>query len=173
MERGLRTKQNKDDEQRSRGLWAKQVKEDEHRLRGLKLRLREARKEAKLSQTEAAYILGSNQTFISRMERLPQKKQRKEVGVIDTDSKGEELSGSIDFLTLERLAAIYGKPIEYFKTPRFFEDWAHRNKNEPLMYGKPDRHSLEEWKYHFRERRWPVDRGKSQFANEMKRAMNK
>ena len=91
---------------------------------------RAARIEVVLSQSEAAYIIESNQSYISRAEQ----------------------TGAIDFLTLERLAAVYGKPIEHFKTPRFLETWAQRNRNEPPMYW---RHSMKDWKHHFKERRWP------------------
>jgi transcriptional regulator with XRE-family HTH domain len=63
------------------------------RYRTLLARLREARKEAGMSQEEVAAALGAPQKFISRIET------------------GER---RIDPLELEELAHLYGKPLQFF-----------------------------------------------------------
>jgi transcriptional regulator with XRE-family HTH domain len=63
------------------------------RYRALLARLREARKEADLSQEEVAASLGVKQKFVSKIET------------------GER---RIDPVELQELAKLYGKPISWF-----------------------------------------------------------
>ena len=57
-------------------------------------RLRRAREGAKLTQTEAARLLGKPQSFMSKIE------------------SGER---RVDFVELQMLTRIYGKPITFFE----------------------------------------------------------
>jgi len=109
-----------------------QFKRDyERRREVLRVILRRARKESKLSQGEAAYMISSNQSFLSRVEK----------------------TGVIDFVVLERLAAVYGKPVGHFTTFNHKEVPRPRI-NEPEVSTYEGR-SLYEWKYHFNWRSWP------------------
>ncbi len=76
-------------------------------------KLKTARKEAKVTQLVAGFIVGKDQPFISRVEK----------------------TGEIDAITLCRLAALYDKPLAYFITEidypykdRPLSDWEHRAK---------------------------------------------
>jgi transcriptional regulator with XRE-family HTH domain len=63
------------------------------RYRKLLLRLKEARREAGMSQVQVAEVLGVPQKFVSKIET------------------GER---RIDPLELEELAGLYGKPLQFF-----------------------------------------------------------
>ncbi len=65
------------------------------RYRAFLSRLRRARKEADLTQTEVAKQLGRSQTWVSKSEL------------------GER---RVDFVELEDFAAVYGRPLSYFRT---------------------------------------------------------
>ena len=60
-------------------------------------RLRRAREEANLTQARAAELLGKPQSFISKVE------------------SGER---RVDFVELQVLARVYGKPLSYFEDER-------------------------------------------------------
>ena len=57
-------------------------------------KLRRAREEAQITQAEAARLLGKPQSFVSKLE------------------SGER---RVDFVELQVLAHIYGKPLSYFE----------------------------------------------------------
>lgn len=65
------------------------------RYKAFLLRLRLAREEAGLTQVQAAKLLGRSQTWMSNSEL------------------GER---RVDFVEMEDLAAVYGKPLEWFRT---------------------------------------------------------
>jgi len=67
------------------------------RYKAFLVRLCRARKEAGLSQTEVAKRLGRSQTWLSNSEL------------------GER---RVDFVELEDFAAVYEKPLEWFRTKR-------------------------------------------------------
>ena len=67
------------------------------RYKGFLTRLRQARAEAGLTQTAVAERLGRPQTWVSKCEL------------------GER---RVDFVELEDLAAVYGKPLSFFRTKR-------------------------------------------------------
>src|SRR6266576_1747129 len=68
--------------------------EDKRSRRSLREKLRLARNEAKLSQAVVAYMLGCSQSYLSKVER----------------------TGRVAFVRLQRLAAIYARPLEWFQT---------------------------------------------------------
>jgi transcriptional regulator with XRE-family HTH domain len=68
--------------------------ENLHGRKVLREKLKQARTEAGLAQPVVAYMMGCSQSWLSKLEK----------------------SGNLDFLTLERLAAIYDKPLEWFST---------------------------------------------------------
>lgn len=103
-----------------------------NRHKGLAIALRRARNEAGLSQAEAAFMISSNQSFLSRVER----------------------TGEVDFVVLERLAAVYNKPVSSFHTLDF-EAVTRRNLNQPDIPQYEGR-TRAEWKYFVENRRWPV-----------------
>jgi len=100
----------------------------------LREKLKQARKEADLTQPEVAYMAGCSQSYLSKVER----------------------SGRVDFVRLERLAAIYDKPVEWFTTldPNITDpvSWA---PDVPAYRGL----TREEWKKAFETKHWPVPRG--------------
>jgi DNA-binding XRE family transcriptional regulator len=57
--------------------------------------LKQAREEAKLNQTKAGELLGQNQSFISKIE------------------SGKR---QVEFVEVEQLASLYGKPLAFFAT---------------------------------------------------------
>lgn len=63
------------------------------RYERLRLKLKEARTTAEMTQAEVARLLGRPQSFISKVES---RKRR------------------VDFIELQELASIYGKPITFF-----------------------------------------------------------
>jgi len=74
---------------------ARQIRDkDRSGRKELREKLREARAEAKLSQAVAAYMLGCSQSYLSKVER----------------------TGRVDFVRMQRLSAIYAKPLEWFLT---------------------------------------------------------
>jgi transcriptional regulator with XRE-family HTH domain len=109
----------------------------QRRHKGLAIALRLARKEAGLSQAEAAFMISSNQSFLSRVER----------------------TGEIDSVVLERLAAVYNKPVSAFKSLDF-EAVTRRNLNQPDIPQYEGR-TRAEWKYFIENRRWPPEQFKS------------
>jgi transcriptional regulator with XRE-family HTH domain len=75
--------------------FARRIGDEERRSRkGLREKLRLARTERKLSQAVVAYMLGCSQSYLSKVER----------------------TGRVDFVRLQRLAAIYAKPLDWFQT---------------------------------------------------------
>jgi transcriptional regulator with XRE-family HTH domain len=108
--------------------------EDSRGRKLLRDKLKQARKEADLSQAVVAYMLGCSQSYLTKVER----------------------TGRVDFARLERLAAIYDKPLEWFQTldPKITTrvTWA---PNEPA-YQKLTR---KEWKQAAEKKHWPVPRG--------------
>ncbi|MGA2859196.1 MAG: helix-turn-helix transcriptional regulator [Candidatus Sulfotelmatobacter sp.] len=102
--------------------------EDKRSRRNLREKLRLARNEAKLSQAVVAYMCGCTQSYLSKVER----------------------TGRVDFVRLQRLAAVYAKPLEWFQTlddpfsgeERFYLGWA-----------------LEDWEQLEKLRHWLVPKG--------------
>jgi transcriptional regulator with XRE-family HTH domain len=62
----------------------------------LRLKLKEARMAANLTQVEVARLLGRPQSFVSKVETRERR---------------------VDFIELQVLARIYGKPIDFFEEP--------------------------------------------------------
>lgn len=116
---------------------ADQVKRDNSkRRRQLRDKLRQARLEADYKQSEVAYVMGWSQSYISKIE--------------DGD-------GRIDFVRLERLAAVYNKPLSWFATldPDISKPTSYAEKGEPCYRGL----TRKEWKLAAKQRHWPVPRG--------------
>jgi hypothetical protein len=101
----------------------------ERRAETLARQLKQARRDAGITQTLAAYMLGTNQTFISRAER-----------------KGDV----VDFLTLERMCAMYDKPLQFFAT---MSD-PSLGKRKPSQKHSYENHTIEEWEHHLHHREW-------------------
>jgi transcriptional regulator with XRE-family HTH domain len=106
--------------------------------RGRKLlreKLKQARREADLSQPVVAYMLGCSQSYLSKVER----------------------TGRVDFVRLERLGAIYDKPLSWFATldPNVRARTTYAAKDEPCYRGL----TRKEWKKATRTKHWPVPRG--------------
>jgi transcriptional regulator with XRE-family HTH domain len=102
--------------------------EDKRSRKRLCEKLRLARSETKLSQVVVAYMLGCSQSYLSKVER----------------------TGRVDFVRMQRLAAIYARPLEWFQTlddpfsgeERFYLGWA-----------------LEDWEKLEKLRHWIVPKG--------------
>jgi transcriptional regulator with XRE-family HTH domain len=97
----------------------------------LALRLREARKACGLRQNLVAFMTATSQSYISRVER----------------------TGDIEFVILERLAAVYSKPVTDFLTRSYGTVTARRpsEPDVPMYMGK----TRDEWKYYLKHKRWP------------------
>ncbi len=116
---------------------AEQVEKDNSRRRSLlRERLKQARLEADYKQSEVAYIMGWSQSYLSKVE--------------DGD-------GRIDFVRLERLAAVYNKPLSWFATldPDISNPTTYAEEGEPCYRGL----TRKEWKQAAKHRHWPVPRG--------------
>jgi transcriptional regulator with XRE-family HTH domain len=93
--------------------FARRIGDEERRNRkGLREKLRLARTESKLSQAVAAYMLGCSQSYLSKVER----------------------TGRVDFVRMQRLAAIYDKPLDWFQTlSDVFQTGQHLYLGYPLL----------------------------------------
>jgi transcriptional regulator with XRE-family HTH domain len=96
----------------------------------LRAKLKEARCEAKLSQAVVGYMLGCTQSYVSKIER----------------------TGRVEFVRMQRLAAIYGKPLEWFRT---LDNPIRGIEGEGGYLG----YSLEEWQELENKRHWLVPKG--------------
>jgi transcriptional regulator with XRE-family HTH domain len=104
--------------------------EDKRSRRKLREKLRQARTETKLTQKVVAYMLGCSQSYLSKVER----------------------TGRVDFVRMQRLAAIYARPIEWFQTlPDPFEVV----EGERLYFTWP----MADWEKLEKMRHWLVPRG--------------
>jgi transcriptional regulator with XRE-family HTH domain len=101
----------------------------------LREKLKQARLEAGYTQPEVAYIMGWSQSYFSKVEG----------------------HGRIDFVRLERLAAVYNKSVEWFGTlnPNISKPTSYAEENEPCYRGL----TRKEWKQAARTKHWPVPRG--------------
>lgn len=101
----------------------------------LRQKLKQARKEADLSQPVVAYMLGGSQSYLSKVER----------------------SGRVDFVRLERLAAIYAKPVSWFATldPKITAPTNYAVEGEPCYRGS----TRKEWKQATSTKHWATPRG--------------
>jgi transcriptional regulator with XRE-family HTH domain len=116
---------------------ADRVKRHNSHLRKiLREKLKQARLEADYKQAEVAYILGWSQSYLSKIE--------------DGD-------GRIDFVRLERLAAVYNKPLAWFATldPDISNPTSYAEEGEPCYDGQ----TRKEWKLAAKHHHWPVPRG--------------
>ena len=109
--------------------------EDSSGRKLLRQKLKQARKEADLSQPVVSYMLGCSQSYLSKVER----------------------SGRVDFVRLERLAAIYDKPVSWFATldPKITAPTTYAVEGESCYRGL----TRKEWKQAARTKHWPTPRG--------------
>jgi transcriptional regulator with XRE-family HTH domain len=101
----------------------------------LREKLKQARLDAGYKQSEVAYMMGWSQSYFSKVED----------------------HGRIDFVRLERLAAVYNKPLSWFATldPNISKPTNYAVENEPCYRGL----TRKEWKQAAKDKHWPVPRG--------------
>jgi|SRR5271157_114115 len=113
---------------------AQQVRTQDSKGRKLlREKLKQARLEAGYTQPEVAYNIGWSQSYLSKVEG----------------------HGRIDFVRLERLAAVYNKPLSWFATLDISKPPTYAEESEPCYRGL----TRKELKQAAKQRHWPVPRG--------------